>query len=112
VKRFISAVAILLVPALLVIGPAAFAEDEEDMKRQAQGQMQQAQMQQMQEMMGLMMGQMLEGMGKSMAKKEFAENVATFTRNYYEALIARGFTEEQALRIVEASGIPNYATKR
>ncbi|GEM_PF-1652269 len=73
----------------------------------------------MQKMMGAMltpmadmMGLMLEGMAKTMAKKEIAEYFATFTRNYFDALIARGFTEEQALKIVTASGIPSMGGKQ
>lgn len=73
----------------------------------------------MQKMMGAMltpmadmMGLMLEGMAKTMAKKEIAEYFATFTRNYFDALIARGFTEEQALKIVTSSGLPNMGGKQ
>ncbi|MCM8794959.1 MAG: hypothetical protein NC819_04065 [Candidatus Omnitrophica bacterium] len=77
----------------------------------AKTKMQQVQMQQMQEMMGFMMGQMMDGMAKTMAQKQFAENLAIFTRNYYDALINRGFTEEQALKIVTASGIPSMSGK-
>lgn len=73
----------------------------------------------MQKMMGAMltpmadmMGLMLEGMAKTMAKKEIAEYFATFTKNYFDALIARGFTEEQALKIVTASGIPSMGGKQ
>ena len=60
----------------------------------------------MQQMMGSMMGLMMEGMAKAMAKPEFAQNMATFMRNYYKALIAQGFTEEQAMKIVTSSGVP------
>lgn len=66
----------------------------------------------MEEMVALMMGRMMEGMAKSMAKKEFAENLAIFTRSYYEALLRRGFTEEQAMQIVTAVGIPTMSQKR
>ncbi len=54
-----------------------------------------------------MMGLMLEGMAKTMAKPQIAEHFATFTRNYYDALIARGFTEEEAMKIVTSSGLPS-----
>lgn len=59
-----------------------------------------------------MMGLMLEGMAKTMAKPEIAENFATFTRNYYDALVTRGFTEEEAMKIVTASGLPSMGSKQ
>ena len=58
-----------------------------------------------------MMGLMMEGMARTMAKREIAEDFATYTRNYYLALINRGFTEEEALKIVIASGIPDLGKK-
>src|ERR1051325_5552665 len=69
-----------------------------------------AQMEQTSAMMGPMMGQMMEammeGMLKVMEKPENAQRLATFTRNYYDAMIRKGFTKEQALQIVIASGMP------
>jgi len=41
-----------------------------------------------------------------MARPENADRLATFTRNYYDALIRKGFTREQALQIVIATGMP------
>lgn len=62
------------------------------------------------QMMGPMMGQMMEvmmdAMLTTMAKPQSAEKLATFTRNYYEALIAKGFAKEEALKIVTSMGIP------
>jgi hypothetical protein len=55
---------------------------------------------------GMMMEQMVEGLLRALERPATAERLATFTRNYYEALIARGFTDEQALRIVVAVGFP------
>lgn len=61
--------------------------------------------------MGPAMGSMMEGMMGAMfrflAKPETAENLATFTKNYYEALIKKGFSEEEALRIVVSVGVPS-----
>ena len=65
----------------------------------------------MQQMMGPMMGEMMSGMlkavSKTMADPQIAQNFATFTRNYYKALIAQGFSEEEAMKIVMASGLPS-----
>ena len=68
-------------------------------------------MDQMGPMMGNMMAQMMEGMAKTMAKPEMAEYFATFTRQYYDALITRGFSKEEALQIVTAAGLPGLGKK-
>jgi hypothetical protein len=57
-------------------------------------------------MMGQMMSSMLDGMLIVLAKPETAQRTATFSRNYYDALIAKGFSNEDALKIVMAHGIP------
>ena len=44
------------------------------------------------------------GVVSAMAKPEIAEELASFTRNYYEALVAKQFSKEEALRIVAAHG--------
>ena len=58
-------------------------------------------------MMGQMMEVMIEGMFTIMAKPENAERLATFTKNYYDALIAKGFSKEDALEIVTMTGMPS-----
>jgi len=66
---------------------------------------------QMQQMMGPMMAQMatvmLEATFTALAKPENTERLADFTRHYYDALIKRGFTKEEALQIVIGTGIPH-----
>jgi hypothetical protein len=61
-------------------------------------------------MMGPMMGQMAElsmaATLKALSKPEAAEQLATFSRNYYNALIKKGFTKDQALNIVMAARMP------
>jgi len=57
-------------------------------------------------MFGNMMTSMFEGMLVVLERPETAERMAAFTRNYYEALVRRGFTREEALRIVATVGIP------
>lgn len=52
-----------------------------------------------------MMANTYEQMTSFLARPETAERLATFTRNYYEALVRRGFTREEALRIVAAVGV-------
>lgn len=62
-------------------------------------------------MMGNMMGTMMEANMKAfislLGKPEVAEKLAAFTKNYYDALVAKGFTKEEALRIVTATGLVN-----
>ena len=84
---------------------AASEEEAIPMERPRQGPSPEEQ-QMMQQMMSSMMGLMMEGMARSMAKPEFAQNMAAFMRNYYKALIAQGFTEEEAMKIVTSAGIP------
>lgn len=94
-------------------GAAAVAQEQAEQKKPTAQEIEEAQAA-MQQMMGPMMGQMMsammEGMAKTLAQKEIAENFATFTRNYYLALVSRGFTEEEAMRIVTTTGIPSAGT--
>lgn len=63
-------------------------------------------MQMMGPMMGTMMENMMDTMFKVLAKPENAERLATFTRNYYEALIKKGFSKEEALQMAKTMGMP------
>lgn len=67
--------------------------------------------QNVQQMMGPMMGQMMTVMMNSMfdvlSDKSNAEKLAEFTKNYYDALINKGFSKEDALKIVISVGIPS-----
>lgn len=42
----------------------------------------------------------------SIAQKDVAENLAAFQKNYMEALMAKGFTREEAMKIVVSVGFP------
>ena len=61
-------------------------------------------------MMGPMMSQMAEATMaatlKALSKPEAAEQLATFSRNYYNALLKKGFTKDQALSIVMSVRMP------
>lgn len=61
-------------------------------------------------MMGEMMSSMLQSMAKTMADPQVAQNLASFTRNYYQALMDRGFSDEEALKIVTSSGFPSLGS--
>ena len=64
------------------------------------------QMRQMQEVMGPMMRANMQAMMEAalavLARKESADQMATFSKNYLDALIAKGFTRDEALRLVAA----------
>jgi hypothetical protein len=64
------------------------------------------QMQQMPNMMSDMMRQVMQSTTAALAEPQTAQNLARFTRNYYTALVAQGFTEEQAMRIVANISFP------
>jgi hypothetical protein len=66
-----------------------------------------AMMQNMTPAFGFMMQGMMEATLTVLERPETAERLASFTRNYYEALIAEGFTETQALQLAEAVGFPS-----
>ena len=70
-----------------------------------------AQLAQMQTMMGPMMEQMMTaGMTATLrvlAKPESSQQLATFVRNFYDALVVKGFTKDEALRIVMTFGMPH-----
>jgi hypothetical protein len=61
-------------------------------------------------MMGPMMTQMAEATMaatlQALSKPEAAEQLATFSRNYYNALLKKGFTKDQALSIVMSVRMP------
>jgi hypothetical protein len=48
----------------------------------------------------------------NLAQPETAEKLATFVRNYYKALIAKGFSSDEAMRIVVAVGLPSVGGAR
>ena len=68
-------------------------------------------MEQQMGMMGQMMAQMLEMTFTVLARPETADRAAAFTRNYFDALVKKGFTRDEAFRLVLAHGIPLPASK-
>lgn len=70
-----------------------------------------AQLAQMQGMMGPMMEQMMTAgvttTPRVLAKPESARQLATFVRNFYDTLVAKGFAKDEALKIVMAFGMPH-----
>jgi hypothetical protein len=115
-NRKMTAAALMTAFALAPVLPAraedapASAQSADPQQRQREAQM--AMQQMMGPMMAQMMSAMVEAMSQTFAKKEIADNFATFTRNYYLALVKNGFTEEEALKIVVSSGLPSMGGKQ
>ena len=57
--------------------------------------------------MSSMMESMMSGMMRFYAQPDTADMMASFTRNYYAALVKKGFSEAEALEIVKAAGVPS-----
>ncbi len=57
--------------------------------------------------MGPMTDAVIEAQLTSAAKPETAERIAAFKRNLYEALIKKGFTQQQSLQIVLVTSPPS-----
>ena len=103
---------LLILPAMVLFAPSRSHAQERPGadSTKAQPAQQSAEMrQQMQGMMPMManvMRQVTQSTIAVLAEPETAQNLARFTRNYYTALLAQGFTEEQAMRIVSNVGFP------
>lgn len=64
---------------------------------------------QMRAMMPMMMASLravTHGTMAALAEPDAARNLARFVRNYHQALVAEGFTREEAMRIVASVGLP------
>ena len=57
-------------------------------------------------MFSALMGGMYGGIIDYLARPETAAKLATFAKNYFDELIKRGFTREEALMLVRGVGIP------
>lgn len=98
----------ILLPAFMFVfiasAPLAFASGQNETSAQSKKSSVEAQnkLSQMGPVMGSMMEQMMAGVIDLMARPETAGKLAAFTWNYYEALVKKGFTKEEALRIVSS----------
>lgn len=59
----------------------------------------------------MMAQNMMDGIYTGLAKPETAKKLARFMRNYFDALIAEGFTKEEAIQIIRAFAIPSMGGK-
>jgi len=107
--RSVLAVSMLLLVACSVAAQQPTTPDSAQRRAQQAAEMMGPMMQQMAPMMQQMAVLTMEGTLAALAKPENAEHLADFTKHYYDALLKRGFTKEQALQIVMAVGIPHPA---
>lgn len=109
-RRSAIAVVVVLLGAAAVV-PTLRAQAGQNKEAQEAAQMRE-QMEMMAPVWSRMSQGMMEGTLEVLAKRETAERLADFTRNFYEALLVKRFTKEEALRIVEAVGIPAMPSMR
>jgi len=91
---------------LLVFCGTAVAQEKKITPEEAQAIKQQT-MQMMLPMFGEMMKATMEAQLEVLANPATTEKLASYAKNYYEALIKKGFSKDDALRIVMAIGFPS-----
>lgn len=92
-----------MILASLAFAPGVRAEDDpmrEDMQQTDP-------LQKMGPAMSSMMANMMGGMLDFLVRPETADQMATFMKNYYDSLVKKGFSEEQAMRIVTSGNLPS-----
>jgi type II secretory pathway pseudopilin PulG len=104
---------IVLIVVLAVLASPGFLRAQEAERKTAREQAQiQAQMEQMAPLLRQMSLGAMDLTLEVLSQKETADRLADFTRNFYEALLARRFTKVEALDIVKAVGIPHLSALR
>ncbi|MBT4836264.1 MAG: hypothetical protein HON94_02845 [Methylococcales bacterium] len=69
-------------------------------------------MQMMRPMMKTMMESMMGGYLEYINKPETIESLASFNKKFYDSLIAKGFTKEEALKIIISANLPTYPSMK
>lgn len=89
----------------LLYASACYAQDQGMPPEQQQAVIQQ-QMNAMAPMFGQMVRVMMTATFDVLSQPESAEKLASFTRNYYDALKRKGFSSDEALKIALSVGMP------
>ena len=97
---------ICLCVLILLVASVCLAQDQKMTPEQQQVMIQQ-QMSAMTPMFGQMMRVMMTATFDVLSQPESAEKLASFTRNYYDALIKKGFSKDEALKIAMSVGMPS-----
>ena len=61
--------------------------------------------------LGMMAQNMMDGIYTGLAKPDTAKKLAKFMRNYYEALVAEGFSKDDAVQIIKGFAVPSMGGK-
>ncbi len=114
-KKSIWVIAMLVVSAMC--GATALAAEEADQPKpteQKETRESKPNAQEMQDLtmamapaLGAMAQNMMDGIYTGLAKPDTAKKLAKFMKNYYEALVAEGFTREEAIQIVQGFAVPS-----
>lgn len=99
-KKLFVALSVFVLP---LISPAAFAQD---LQLQFSPADQQMMMNQMIPVMEQMMKTMMKAQLDVLAEQKTAKQMATYTKNLYDALIEQGFSKEESLEIAMRLGFP------
>lgn len=108
----LSGLVFVLVAAALYLSPLAQAEETSGPSHARKGDIgkeRKSMFNGMSPMFGQIVEAMMEATLKVLEKPETTQRLATFNKNYYDALLAKDFTEEQALKIVMSVGIPTMS---
>ena len=98
----------LLLVLLLVLPMAVHAQEKKKIDREQFEVMKVMMHEVMLPMFSEMMQTLIDVQLEALANPETAQAMAAYSRNYYEALIAAGFSAEEALALSTASGIPLF----
>lgn len=99
---------VVFVVLMLLISSVAVAGNKKTSAAEEQATIRQS-MQMMTPMLGQMAKSMMEAELNILAAPDTAKKLASFTKNYYDALIRQGFTKEDALKITMSAGIPKLS---
>ena len=91
---------------VILFASVCLAQDHEMTPERQQALIQQ-QMNAMTPMFGEMMRVMMTATFDVLSQPESAEKLASFTKNYYDALIKKGFNQDEALKIAMSIGMPS-----
>lgn len=113
VKKIIVGIAVMMYAGTVWAADEKPADEKpsatgEKMSSAQQQEMMQQTMQAMTPFFGQVMKAMMEAQLEILAQPGTAEKLATYTRNYYEALVRKGFSKEEALRIAMTVGFPAF----
>jgi len=98
---------VLIMSSFIFLSCNATSGERQQPTPEQQQKMMQQSMNAMVPFMGQMMKVMMKVQFEVLSDPNTAQQLATYTKNYYEALIKKGFTKEESLKIAMNMGIPS-----